>query len=76
MEIDSGRRSESARIPAPSRPGGVADHVVPLEVKLRRLHQRRRRAAIRRLVRVAFWSAGALGVTAFVLVLGIEAAPK
>jgi len=64
MEIDSGRRSE-----------GVRDTVVPLEIKLRRLHQRRRRAAIRRLMKVAFWSAGALGVAASVLALG-NAAPR
>jgi len=66
MEIDSGQRSDSVR---------RADPGVSLEIRLRRLHQRRRRAAIRRVMKVVFWSAGALGVAAFVLVLG-NAAPK
>jgi fatty acid desaturase len=66
MEIDSGRRSESVRGPA---------SVVPLEIRLRRLHQRRRRAAMRRVMRVAFWFAGAVGLAAFALALG-NAAPK
>jgi hypothetical protein len=76
MEINFGRRSERISMPASSRPGSVTEPPLPLEVRLRRLHQRRRRAAIRRLMRVAFWSAGAIGVAAFVLILGIEAAPK
>jgi fatty acid desaturase len=66
MEIDSGRRREGVM---------GADPVVPLEIRLRRLHQRRRRAAMRRLMRVAFWSAGAIGLAAFALALG-NAAPK
>ena len=75
MEINSGRRSDSVGMPAHDRAGSVADSIVPLEIKLRRLHQRRRRAAIRRLMKIAVWSAGAVGLAAFVLALG-NAAPK
>jgi hypothetical protein len=47
--------------------------VVPLEFKLRRLHQRRRRAAIRQLVISAFWGAGLLSIAAFLLALSTAA---
>jgi hypothetical protein len=75
MEINSGRHHERASTRTPVQAGNIADSPLTLEVKLRRLHQRRRRAAMRRLMRIAFWSAGALGVAAFMLALG-NAAPK
>ena len=75
MEINSGRNRESAGMRTSMRAGSMADSPLTLEVKLRRLHQRRRRAAMRRLMRIAFWSAGALGVAALMLALG-NAAPK
>jgi hypothetical protein len=75
MEINSGRNRESADLRTPGWAGSTADSPLTLEVKLRRLHQRRRRAAMRRLMRFAFWSAGALGVAVLMLALG-NAAPK
>lgn len=47
-----------------------------LEVRLRHIHRRRRRAVIRRLVKAACWSAGILGTAAFALAAGIGAAPR
>lgn len=75
MEINSDRRSDGVRMPAHELVGSVADSAVPLEIKLRRLHHRRRRAAIRRIMKIAIWSAGAVGLAAFVLALG-NAAPQ
>ena len=48
----------------------------PLELRLRQIHHRRRRAAMRRLVTAAFWGAGILAVGAFALALGLEAAQR
>lgn len=44
-----------------------------LGIRLRQIHQRRRRVFIRRLATAAFWSAGLLGAGAFVyaLTLGV-----
>jgi hypothetical protein len=45
------------------------DASAPLELRLRHIHQRRRKESIRRLASVAFWSFGLLAATAFVLAL-------
>jgi hypothetical protein len=42
-----------------------------LGIRLRQIHQRRRRVLIRRLVTAAFWSAGLLGGAAFVFALAV-----
>lgn len=52
------------------------DLSAPLEIKLRRIHQRRRRAFIRRLVKIAGWGAAILCATAFVLATGLGTAPR
>jgi hypothetical protein len=45
-----------------------------LGIRLRQIHQRRRRVFIRRLLTAAFWSAGLLGGAAFVfaVTLGVN----
>ena len=48
------------------------DGSVSLELRLRRLHQRRRRAVMGRLLKGAFWIAGLLCAATFVLALGLE----
>ncbi|HWO91003.1 MAG TPA: hypothetical protein VN985_07960 [Candidatus Eisenbacteria bacterium] len=48
------------------------DGSVSLEVRLRRIHQRRRRAVMRRLLKGAFWIAGFICAATFVLALGVE----
>jgi hypothetical protein len=42
---------------------------LPLEVRLHQLHQRRRRAFLRRFVSTACWSAVILGAAGFALVM-------
>jgi hypothetical protein len=49
----------------------VEDGSAPLNVRIRRLHQRRRRAVVRRLLKGAVWSAGLLGGVAFALAEGV-----
>jgi len=55
-----------------AQPGGQ----VPLELRLHELHRRRRRAAIRRFITAACWSAGFVGVGAFLIALTIGAAQQ
>ena len=50
------------------------DVSAPLELRLRRNRQRRRRALIRRFATLACWSAGLLGAGAFVFALTLGAA--
>jgi hypothetical protein len=45
------------------------DGDVPLEVRLNHLHQRRRRAFIRRALNTVCWAAAIIGVAGFALVL-------
>jgi hypothetical protein len=47
-----------------------------LEFRLRKLHQRRRRAIARQLVKAGLWGAGLLGAGVFVLAIGIEATQR
>lgn len=42
-----------------------------LEFRLRRIHQRRRQALVRRLISIICWSVGLLASAAFVLVMAI-----
>jgi hypothetical protein len=42
-----------------------------LGIRLRQIHQRRRRVFVRRLVAAALWSAGLLGGAAFVFALAV-----
>lgn len=42
-----------------------------LRIRLRQIHQRRRRVFIRRLVTAAFWTAGLMGGAAFVFALAV-----
>jgi hypothetical protein len=49
---------------------------LPLEYRLRRLHRRRRRAVIRRLIKGAFWSVGLLGAAVFVIGVSVEVAQR
>jgi hypothetical protein len=44
---------------------------VSLEVRLRRFHQRRRRAVMRRMLKGALWIAGLLCAATFVLAMGL-----
>jgi hypothetical protein len=63
------RRMVAGQIPNRASISPLGAGIVPLEFKLRQLHQRRRRAAIRQLLIGAIWSAGLLSVAAFVIVL-------
>ena len=47
------------------------DGSVSLEVRLRRIHKRRRRAVMRQLLMGAFWVAGFICAATFVLALGL-----
>ena len=47
------------------------DSVASLEVRLRHIHQRRRRAAMRRFFGLAFWSSGLLAVGALVVAMAL-----
>jgi hypothetical protein len=59
------------------RPSVVGqDGSVSLEVRLRRIHQRRRRAVMRQLLKGAFWIAGLLCAATFVIALGFEATQR
>jgi hypothetical protein len=50
---------------------GHQEASMSLELRLRQIHQRRRREHIRRFVGVAFWSFGLLAAATFVLVLSL-----
>lgn len=52
----------AARTPAEQKDAGA-----PLELRLRHIHQRRRKQLIRRLASATFWSFGLLAAAAFVL---------
>lgn len=55
------------------RPSAVTpDGSVSLELRLRRLHRRRRRAVMRSVLKGAFWIAGLLCAATFVVALGLE----
>jgi hypothetical protein len=65
----------------PQRKGGSDSELLvngdlPLEYRLRRLHRRRRRAVIHRVVTGAFWSAGLLAAAAFAIGVSIEVAQR
>jgi hypothetical protein len=50
-------------------PAAQSDGNLPLEVRLHHLHQRRRRALMRRFVGTACWSAVILGAAGFALMM-------
>jgi hypothetical protein len=52
------------------------DGELPLEVRLHHLHQRRRRAFIRRMLSMACWSAAILGSAGFALAVTLGLAQK
>ena len=78
MEIDQGRTGGGVELPKgrSAAAGAPGDRILPLELRLRQHHQRRRRAAIRRLIATVCWGVGLLGVVAFVLALSLGAAPR
>jgi hypothetical protein len=77
MEVE-GRTGGGVELPKgrSAAAGAPGDRILPLELRLRQHHQRRRRAAIRRLIATVCWGVGRLGVVAFVLALSLGAAPR
>jgi cell division septal protein FtsQ len=77
MEVE-GRTGGGVELPKgrSAAAGAPGDRILPLELRLRQHHQRRRRAAIRRLIATVCWGVGLLGVVAFVLALSLGAAPR